>query len=173
MEDFFAILLFGAAIFVIFMIAVFVGAIIGAVKMRKFKEYVRQQFPELPEDTEIFGAKQESKKMALNIALVIFEPKEKIIIVVKDKGKEFEHLEYSFSGLASVESSHQVLKRGALWQKTFSYERTMVLKFNDGSAFPFIVEGISNKAGNDKGAQTIKEQFAPWERILNGILDKS
>lgn len=173
MDDFLGILLFGVGVFVLYIIAMFVGAIIGGVKMKKFREYIHQEFPDFSEDIEIFGAKQESKKIELNIVLVIFEPEEKIIILVKDKGKNIEHLEYSYNALVAVESSQQVLKRGALWQKTFSYERTMVLKFNDNSSFVFIVEGISNKAGNDKGSQAVIDNFAPWEKKLNAILNKS
>lgn len=170
MEDFLGILLFAGAIFVLYIVAALVGAAIGVKTAKKYKAYLKTHFPQLPDDVDMLVAKQKSKKMGLSIGMVINDPAQEIIVIGKGDGKELQHRVFQYSDLSAAESSHQVIKRGALWQKTFSYERTLLVRFKDGSAFSFIMENISNRAGSDKGSRVVIDAFRPWEEKLNQIL---
>ncbi|MCD6577301.1 MAG: hypothetical protein J7K66_04720 [Anaerolineaceae bacterium] len=159
----------GGATFVIFMVAFFISRIYGKKKVRAFQDYAKQNFPDLPEDTEIFPAQQKSKKPRLDIALLINDSKKEIILLFANKGEELKHKVFSFKDLISVESSDKMLARGAL-PKTYSFEKTMNLKFKDGSSYYFILENISNKHGDDPGSDFVRSAFSPWEEKLNKIL---
>jgi len=134
-----------------------------------FQDYVKQKFPDLPEDTDMFTAQQKSKRPRLDIALLFNDSKKEIILLLSNKGEELKHKVFPFKDLTGVESSDKMLARGAL-PKTYSFEKTMVLKFKDGSSYYFILENISNKHGNDSGSDFVRNNFAPWEEKLNKIL---
>lgn len=151
MEVLLPALAIGGATFIIIMVAFFISRMLSKKKEGVFKDYVKQKFPDLPEDTEMFTAKQKSKKVSLDIALLFNDSKKEIILLVANKGEELNHKVFPFKNLTGVESSDQILSRGAL-PKTYSFEKTMVLKFKDGSSYNFIAEMVSNKQGNDKGS---------------------
>jgi len=159
----------GVAVFVLMMAAFFISRTFGRNKQRAFQTYAQQNFPGLPQELEIFVAKQKSKAMALDIALFFDDTRKEIFIITSNKGEQMQHRVFPFSQLAEVVVSDQIIGRGAL-PKTYSYERTMNLKFEDSSFFRFIAENISNKQGNDQGAQVVKDIFLPWETRLDEIL---
>jgi hypothetical protein len=169
MEVLLPALLVGGATFVIFMLAFFISRMLGKKKVRMFQDYVKQKFPDLPENSEMFTAQQKSKRPRLDIALLLNDSKKEIILLLSNKGEELKHKVFPFKDLIGVESSDKMLTRGAL-PKTYSFEKTMVLKFKDGSSHNFILENVSNKHGNDQGSDFVRNTFAPWEEKLNKIL---
>jgi len=62
-----------------------------------------------------------------------------------------------------------ILERG-IFPKTYSYEKTMMIKFKDGSAYSFILEGISDRYGEGRGSDLVRNIFDPWEEKLNEII---
>ena len=169
MEALLPALVVGGATFILIMAAYFISRMLGKKKLGVFRDYLKQNFPYVPEDTEIFAAKQKSKKASLDIALLFNDPKDEMIILLANKGEELKHKVFPFKNLSGVESSNQIISRGAL-PKTYSFEQTMVLKFKDGSSYNFILEMVSNKRGNDKGSDLVRSTFAPLEEKLNKIL---
>ena len=104
----------------------------------------------------------------LDIALIINETKKELILFFTDKGKEINHKILPFRDLTAVESSDKVIGRG-VFPKTYSYEKTIMLKFNNGSTYNFILEGISDKYGEGRGSELVRNIFAPWEEKLKEI----
>ena len=158
----------GAGTFVILMVIFFVARMFSKKKMGAFKDYLAQKFPDL-KDAEIFAAKQKSKGIKLDIALALNEAKKEIVLLLDNKGEDLTHKVYGFKDLKAVDSTDQIIARGAL-PKTYSYEQTMKLTFKDGGTYLFVSENVSNKRGDDKGAQLVKDTFAPWEGKLKEIM---
>lgn len=165
-------LVVGAVTFVVIMLAFFIARAFGKGKMRAFQEYVKQNFPDLPDTVEMYGAKQKSKGIKLDIALLMDETKKEIILLFDNKGEPLAHKLFPYDELTAVDISDRIIERG-ISPKTYSYERTLALKFKDGSSYSLVAEMVSNKYGNDKGADFIRNSFAPWEKKLNNILDNS
>jgi hypothetical protein len=165
----FAYLLLWAGSVAVIMAAYYIARKRALRKMGLFQQYVQAHFPDLPAGSDLFSAKQESRGMRVNIGLVINDMKKEIIILLSEKGDEIMHKVYAFGDLQAVESSHTVLARGFL-PKNYNYEQTMLLKFKDSSSYKFIIESFSNKQGNDKGANMVRQFFTPWEARLNQIL---
>jgi len=162
------------AIFIFFLVlSLVVGLIAYLVAKKKkgvFKNYALQHFPDL-KDQELLIAKQTSKKAKLDIALIINDAKEELVLLLDVPGKGIIHKVYSFQNLKVVETFNTILERGFA-PKTYSYEQTLALKLDDGSTYRFIMENISNKRGSDKGADVVRNTFAPWEEKLNKIANK-
>ncbi len=156
------------AVFVLIMGIWLISFFINKKKSGVFRNYIKQHFPDFPEGEPILIARQKSKTVMLDIALLIDEAKKELILFFTNRGKEMNHKIFPFKNLTAVESSDRILSRG-IFPKTYSYEQTMVLKFNDGSTNQFILENISNKYGDDKGSDFVKNVFAPWEDQLNQI----
>ena len=140
---------------------------LSAKRLSKFQDYLKNNFPDLPENTQLFLANQVSKGSGLDIAIAIDNDQKKIIILLLSNRK-FSHNVYPFDDLNSVDSSHQIISRGFL-PKTYSYEQTMKLYFKDGSSYSFIAEMVSTKKGDDHGAEVVRKTFAPWEKKLKKI----
>jgi hypothetical protein len=157
-------------VFVLVVCAGYISFLMNKKKTGVFKSYMKQHFPDFPEEKPILTAKQTSKTMMLDIALIIDEVKKELILLFARKGEEMNHRIFPFRDLSAVESSDKIIGRG-IFPKTYSYERTLVLKFNDGSSYNFILENISNRYGNDKGSDLIKNIFAPWEERLKKIIE--
>ena len=157
-------------VFVLIISVSFISFLRSKKKVGVFKSYMKQHFPDFPEEKPILTAKQTSKTMMLDIALIIDEVKKELILLFARKGEEMNHRIFPFHGLSAAESSDKIISRG-IFPKTYSYERTLVLKFSDGSSYNFILENISNSYGNDKGSDLIKNIFAPWEEKLKKILE--
>ena len=169
MEIFGPALVVGVVTFVLIMAAFLISRFFAGRKVSKFQDYVKLHFPELPDDTQMLSAKQTSKGVKINIALLMDDANKELILLLADKGNDFEHIRYHFSELTDIEVTDQVISRG-LAPKTYSYEMTMVLKFDDGHAYSFVAEMISNKYGDDKGSDIVKGHFAPWREKLGEIL---
>ncbi len=132
---------------------------------------MQDQLPDInPENEEVLIAKQISKQVRPDIALVINEGEEKIIVLEDIKSKGINHHSYDYDQLEEIKTSDQILSRG-LFPKTYSYEETLHLTFKDGKAYKYIIENISNKKGNDQGADVVRNIFAPWRRRLSSILE--
>jgi hypothetical protein len=151
-------------------IIIIFAAIIAVLRNRKklnaFKDYVRQNFSYLPEDISFLAAKTTKG----NIAIIIDEIKNELLFLFS-KGKNIDHKIYLFNDLSDVESKGQVISRGISPDKIYSYQKTMELKFRDGSSYNFILENISNQNGDDKGKEALDGILAPWEIKLKGILN--
>ena len=160
------------AVFALLMSVWYVSFLRNKKKTSVFRNYLKQHFPDFPEEIPIFTAKQASKGITINIVLVINEAKKELILLFANKGEEMNHKIFPFQNLAAVESSDKILSRG-IYPKTYSYEKTMVLKFNDGSTYNFILENISNKYGDDKGSVLVDGLFAPWEKKLKEIVENN
>ena len=158
----------GAGTFVILMVVFFIARMFSKKKMGAFKDYLTQQFPDL-KDAELFASRQKSKGIKLDIALALNEVKKEIILLLDNKGEGLVHKVYGFKDLKSVDSTDQIIARGAL-PKTYSFEQTMTLTFKDGGIYLFVSENVSNKHGDDKGAQLVRDTFSPWEEKLNKIV---
>lgn len=156
-------------VIVVFTVAAFlISSRFNRKKIEVFQTYVKQRFPDLPSDTRLLVAKQKRKTMILDIVLLLNEGKEEIIVILANRGHEMTHAIYHYKDLRSTEISDTVLTQG-VYPKTYTYERTLKLQFNDGSSYDFIGQNISNKNGNDKGADAVKNIFAPFESKLKGI----
>ncbi len=153
------VLVFGLA-------AVFVSRILQGKKLGIYKEYLKVNFSDWPD--ELLMANQKSKSAAFDIGLVNNESEKKLLLLFKIKN-EMTHKVFSYEDLREVNSSSEVISRGLPTQKTYSYQRTMTISFNDGSSYQFILETISDKRGV-KGKEIVLDTFKPWESILNQII---
>ena len=81
------------------------------------------------------------------------------------------HASYAFDRLVGVDAEEEVISRGIPSQRTYSFQRTLKLSFDDGKTYPFILENISNKKGTT-GRDVVIEAFRPWEDRLNAIVDE-
>lgn len=165
-----------AAIFVLFMIvwiiALFVGKSLRNKKLNAFKHFVLENLPEFdPNRDGILIAKQKSKAIQPDIALLINEAQREIIILQDVKGEGIQDSRYKFDDLVDVESSSQLLSRG-LFPKTYSYEETLSLTFKDGQDYQLNLENLSNKTGDDQGAEIVRNIFEPWKNKLSQIADQ-
>ncbi len=157
---------------VIYIVAMVVGRAIAKKKLGNFRKYIQEKMPNIDsEKTEILIAKQKSKQVRPDIALLIDETYG-AIIVLQDKQKEgITHHSYGLGDLTAVDTTDQILSRG-LMPKTYSYEETLRISFNDGQTYQMTLENISNKNGNDQGADVVRNLFAPWRRKLNAVLEE-
>jgi hypothetical protein len=156
----------------IYFIALMIGRSIGKKKLGNFKNYIQEKFPNIDlETTEILLAKQISKQTRPDIALLIDESAQSIIVLQDIQKEGITHHRYSYNELSAVESSDQIISRGMM-PKTYSYEESLHLGFTDGQTYHLILENISNKYGNDQGADFVRNLFSPWRRKLNEILGK-
>lgn len=163
-------------LFVFFMalwiVALLIGRAISKKKLSSFRKYLQEKLPDIdPENQEILIAKQKSKQIQPDIALVIYEAANDIIILQDVKGVGMSHYCYDYDQLEEVKTTNQVLSRG-LFPKNFSYEETLHISFKDGNNYQFVIENISNKNGNDQGADVVRNIFAPWRRKLGAILEE-
>jgi hypothetical protein len=170
------ILLVFVITFVFFMavwiIALFIGRSISKKKLSSFRKYMQEKLPEInPDNQEVLIAKQVSKQVRPDIAMVINNDESEIIILHDIKGKEISHHRYDNCELAEVKTSDTILSRG-LFPKTYSYEETLHVSFKDGKCYQFVIENISNKQGDDQGADVVRNIIAPWHRKLNAILEE-
>ncbi len=162
--------------FVVFMavwiVAMLIGRAINKKKLGNFRKYIQENLPDIdPEKEQILIAKQKSKQISPTIALLMPENSREIILLVDEKGTGITQKLYGYKDLTTVRSLDQVLSRG-FFPKTFSYEETLQMDFNDGKSYQMVLENISNKQGNDQGADVIRNMFAPWRRKLNEILEQ-
>ena len=161
-------------IFVIFMLIWIVGLWIARTiskkKLNKFRNYIQENLPgvDLEKDKALI-AKQTSKQLRPDIALLINQEQEEIIILQDIKGSGISHHRYRFDDLRDVDPSHQIISRG-LFPKTHSYEETLHLEFVNDDTYDLILENISNKKGDDPGAEVVKNMFTPWRRKLTHIV---
>ncbi len=156
----------------VWIIALLIGRSISKKKLSSFRKYLQDQLPEInPDDQEVLIAKQVSKQVRPDIALVINQENEEIIILQEIKGQGIRHQRYDFGDLTEVKTTDQILSRG-LFPKTYSYEETLHVSFNDGKRYALIIENISNKQGKDQGADVVRNIIAPWHRKLNAILEE-
>jgi hypothetical protein len=162
----------GVVVFVItlvlYMIVYFIGTASSKNRREKYQAYILQQFPYLQGQDFIMAA-QFSMKLKPTIVLIIDNSKNNLIFVFEAGGKGFTHKIYTFASLKAVARTFQILSRGAM-PKTYSYEETLALTLDDNSTYRFVIETISNKQGNDKAADFIKNIMAPWEQKLKALL---
>lgn len=161
-------------IFVIFMLIWIVGLwiarSISRKKLSNFRNYIQENLSEVDlEKDKILIAKQTSKQLRPDIALLINDAQEEIIILQDIKGVGMTHHQYHNGDLRDVTTSTQIISRG-LFPKTHSYEEALHLEFVGDETYHLILENISNKRGDDQGAEVVKNMFAPWRRKLNQIL---
>ncbi len=154
--------------FALYMVIFVIGLARSKAKRGKYQAYILQQFPHL-QGQDFLMAKQLSKKLNPTIALIIDQTKNNLILLFETAGKGFTHLQYPSKSLRAVARTTQILSRG-FFPKTFSYEETLALNFEDGKTYPFVIETISNKYGNDKGATLVKGILDPWEQKLKGFM---
>jgi len=160
--------------FIFFMIIWIVGLLIGRSiskkKLSNFRKYLGDNLPEIdPSKEEILIAKQKSKQVQPDIALLMREDMEDIILLLDVKGTGITHKRYQNEDLKAFKSTDQIISRG-LFPKTHSYEETLQLDFADGNSYKLILENVSNKQGSDQGANVVRNMFAPWKRKLNNIV---
>ena len=162
--------------FVLFMavwiVALLIGRAINQKKLGNFRKYIKERLPEIdPEKEQILIAKQKSKQVSPDIALLMPDALQEIIILVDEKGAGIIQKTYGYDDLTAFRSLDQILSRG-FFPKTYSYEETLQMDFNDEKSYQMVLENISNKQGNDQGADVIRNIFAPWRRKLTEILEK-
>jgi hypothetical protein len=157
------------AVFVLIMSVWFISLMINKKKANIFRNYIKKNFPDLPQGYPILMAKQKSKTTLLNIAIAINETKKELLLFLADKEKGIIHKAFSFNDLKAVESSDKIIERG-VFPKTYSYEKTMMIKFKNGNTYSFILEGLCDKYGEGKGSDIIRDLFATWEEDLKEII---
>lgn len=169
-------LLYFGILFVLFLAVWFVSLMISRSiskkKLKGFNIYIHENLTEIdPESVEHLFAKQHSKQVRPDIMLVIDDENQKIILIRDSKKSGINHTSYAFNDLDEVSSANQIISRGFL-PKTYSYEETLHLTFSDGESYHLVLENISNKHGSDKGADLVREIFAPWRRKLDQIIQE-
>jgi len=156
----------------IWIIALLIGRSISKKKLSNFRKYMQEKLPDIdPDNKEVLIAKQKSKQVRPDIAMVINEGENEIIILQDTQGEGIKHHRYDYDRLEEINTSDQILSRG-LFPKTYSYEETLHLSFKDGNSYHFVIENISNKNGNDQGADVVRNIFTPWRRKLSAILEE-
>lgn len=155
-------------IMVVFAIAYVVGISRAKKKVGVFSQFIKQNFPEVGDQT-FLSASQSSKSSNLNIALLIDEGQRRIIILQDVKGTGITSKIYAFDNFLMVDPLHRIIERGAWPNKVYSYEKSLTLRFDDGTMYQMFLEFITNKAGTDKGPGIINQTFAPWEEKLGKI----
>ena len=154
---------------VIWAVGIFIGRSIQKKRLTAFKAYIRSEMPDINlEKQDILIAKQKSKQVRPDILLMIKEDEKEIILVTGQKGSEITQNRYHFDDLVSVESNNQIISRGVL-PKTYSYEESIIISFKDHKNFQLVLENISNKHGDDKGADVVREIFSPYLNILKNL----
>lgn len=157
----------------IWIVAMFIGRAINKKRLSQFRTYIKNHLPYVdPANENILIAKQKSKQVKSDIALLINETSREILVLLDEKGEGITHKSYPFDELKIARSEDQVISRGFL-PKTYSFEERLKLEFRDGASYQLILENISNKQGNDQGADVVRNIFAPWKRRLNEILRNS
>lgn len=161
-------IMFGV-LMVVWIISFIITRSINKKKLNNFKNYIQQNLPQLNIDQDKFlFAKQKSKQVRPDIGLLINE-EEKELIIIRDQPKiGISHKRYKFMELEKVESTNRIISRG-LFPKTFSYEEALHLTFSDGMSYLFFLENISNKSGDDQGANVVRDIFRPWKKKLQSI----
>jgi hypothetical protein len=155
----------------IWIIALLIGRAISKKKLSSFRKYMQDQLPEIdPDNQDVLIAKQVSKHVRPDIALVISEEDQEILILQDIKDQGISHQKYDFSDLVEVTTTHQILSRG-IFPKTYSYEETLYISFKDGKRYQLVIENISNRQGNDQGADVVRNIIALWYRKLNAVLE--
>jgi len=157
---------------VIYIVAMVIGRAISKKKLGNFRKYIQEKLPNIDsEKSEVLIAKQKSKQVRPDIAMLIDEADGSIIVLQDNQKEGITHHSYKYADLTAVDTTDQILSRG-LMPKTYSYEETLHITFNDGQSYQMTLENISNKNGNDQGADVIRNLFAPWRRKLNAVLEE-
>lgn len=154
--------------FAIFMIAYFIAAANAKKKRAGYQAYINQNFPAL-QNQDFLMAYQVSQKVNPTIALALDESKKDTIILMPVKGKGFSYKIYPFGSLRNVFRTYQILSRGAI-NKTYIYEETLMLTFDDNITYKFLTWGLSNAYGTTKGADAVRNIIAPWEQKMRALL---
>jgi hypothetical protein len=169
MEEAFVVFI---VVFVLMMVVFGIAYVIGVSRAKKkvgvFSQFIKQHFPEVGDST-FLSASQASKSSILNIALLIDEARRRIIILQDVKGTGITSKVYAFDNFLMVDPLHRIIERGAWPNKVYSYEKSLTLRFDDGTMYQMFLEFITNKAGTDKGPGIINQTFAPWEEKLGKI----
>jgi hypothetical protein len=169
MEEAFVVFI---VVFVLMMVVFGIAYVIGVSRAKKkvgvFSQFIKQHFPEVGDST-FLSASQASKSSILNIALLIDEAQRRIIILQDVKGTGITSKVYAFDNFLMVDPLHRIIERGAWPNKVYSYEKSLTLRFDDGTMYQMFLEFITNKAGTDKGPGIINQTFAPWEEKLGKI----
>lgn len=162
-------------IFVLFMAVFIVAALVGRARAKKkigiFTQYVSEHYPEL-EELKMLTAAQASKQSKLDIALIIDDQREELVLLIDQPDTGITSKVYKFDNFLMVEPLSRVIERGMFPNKIFSYEKSLNLRFDDGQIYHFFMEYISNRHGDDKGATIVNNVFAPWEEQLSKIASK-
>jgi hypothetical protein len=163
MEEAFVVFI---VVFVLMMVVFGIAYVIGVSRAKKkvgvFSQFIKQHFPEVGDST-FLSASQASKSSILNIALLIDEALQDV------KGTGITSKVYAFDNFLMVDPLHRIIERGAWPNKVYSYEKSLTLRFDDGTMYQMFLEFITNKAGTDKGPGIINQTFAPWEEKLGKI----
>ncbi|MDY6866775.1 MAG: hypothetical protein SVT56_02555, partial [Chloroflexota bacterium] len=91
----------------IWIIALLIGRAISKKKLSSFRKYMQDQLPEIdPDNQDVLIAKQVSKHVRPDIALVISEEDQEILILQDIKDQGISHQKYDFSDLVEVTTTH-------------------------------------------------------------------
>lgn len=155
-------------IFAVYMIAYFITA--GGVKKKKaaYQAYINQNFSLLP-NKDFLMAYQLSQKLNPTIVLLVDDSKKDIIILMPMGGKGYTQKIYPQGSLLNVFRTYRIITRGAI-NKTYIYEETLILTFNDNVSYNFLMWGLGNAYGTTKGADTVRNIIAPWEQKMRAML---
>lgn len=155
-----------ALVFVVGLVAFLRGKVRRGRKLDAFTEYLSSRFPGVGE--QLLLASRISKSGAMDIGLALDEPSRELVLVFDDKG-QISHASYAFDRLVGVDAEEEVISRGIPSQRTYSFQRTLKLSFDDGKTYAFILENLSNKKGST-GRDVVTEAFRPWEDRLIAIV---
>ena len=155
-----------------FVIALLVGRARAKKKIEVFNQYVSEYYPELVTQ-KMLTAAQASKQSKLDIALIIDDEREEIVLLIDQPEAGMTSKVYKFKNFTMLEPTSRVIERGMFPNKIFSYEKSLNLHFDDGQVYHFFIEYISNRHGDDKGADIVNNVFAPWEERLSKITNRS
>lgn len=155
-------------IFAVYMIAYLITA--GNVKKKKaaIQAYINQNYPHLP-NKDFLMAYQFSQKLNPTISLLVDDSKKDIILLLPAGSKSYSTKIYPQGSLINVFRTYRIISRGAI-NKTYIYEETMVLTFNDNVSYSFLMWGLSNSYGTTKGADAVRNIIAPWEAKMRALL---
>lgn len=162
MGEFFGSFVFYFIIFLVIAIVAWgISRLRAKSKEKGFRGYLAEHFPQFDAGTPMLMAKSKSKQAKPDMAMVIDDAQDQVIILRNLSGKNIEQFVYSASDMTFLDRGSQMIGRGFA-PKTWSYEEHLQIIFKDAIRHYFYLENISNKSGTDSGADVVRQMFEPW-----------
>ncbi len=167
--DIFWFVVIGLAILVLYTIIIsFVRLSRAKKKKGVFAKYILEQYPDLA-DVKFLSAFQTERANGLDIALLIDEINQRIVVMTDTPKTGVSSKCYDYKDLESVESKSQVINPRQMFNKVFLYEKAFKLHFANGDSYRMFIDAMTNRDGNDEGKEFVDNILDPWIAQLKAI----